>query len=77
MWISGLRVLAVPALSPYQQQLINRIQTLSQDGWTDRQIAKHFNNNGYLTPRGKKWIAQGVFSMRTKWEKRLARISDK
>jgi hypothetical protein len=65
----------VPALSPYQQQLINRIQTLSQDGWTDRQIAQRFNDNGYLTPRGKQWIAQSVFSMRSKYEKRLARVS--
>jgi hypothetical protein len=67
----------VSPLSPYQQQLIDRIQTLSQDGWTDRQIAKYFNEAGYLTPRGKQWIAQSVFSMRTKWEKRLARISGK
>jgi hypothetical protein len=76
-WTSGLLVLAVSPLSPYQQQLIDRIQTLSQDGWTDRQIAKHFNDRSMLTPRGHRWIAQSVFSMRTKWEKRLARISGK
>jgi hypothetical protein len=70
-----LLTLAIPPLSAYQQQLIDAIERLRNSGWTDRQIAKYFNDTGYLTPRGKQWIAQSVFSMRKKWEKRLARVS--
>ena len=69
--------LSVRPLSSYQQQLLHSIQSLEGLGWTDQQIANHFNELGWLTPRGYRWIAQSVFSMRTKHEKRLARISNK
>jgi hypothetical protein len=73
--MSRLLTLAIPPVSAYQQQLIDTIERLRSSSWNDRQIAKHFHDSAYLKPRGKQWIAQGVFSMRMKYERRLARIS--
>jgi hypothetical protein len=70
-----LLTLAIPPLSAYQQQLIDAIDRLRNSGWTDKQIAKFFNDRSMMTPRGKHWIAQSVFSMRSKYEKGLARVS--
>ena len=75
VWTSRLLTLAIPRLSAYQQQQIDAIERLRNSGWTDRQIAKYFNDRSMMTPKGKQWIAQSVFSMRTKYEKRLARVS--
>jgi len=58
-------------VSPYQQQLIETILPLRSIGWSDRQIANHFNEKGYLTPRGSRWLPQIVFSIRKKYKKRL------
>jgi len=74
VWTSRLLTLAIPPLSAYQQQLIDAIERLRNSGWTDRQIAKYFNDRSMMTPRGKQWIAQSVFSMRMKYERRLARV---
>lgn len=71
---SGPVVLSVRPLSPYQQQMIDAILALRVGGWTDRQIANHFNEIGYLAPRGGRWIPQSVFSMRRKYEKQLERL---
>lgn len=71
---SGPLVLDVRPLSAYQQDLIDTILRLRADGWTDRQIADHFNLSGMLTPRGRRWIPQSVFSVRSKWQRRLERL---
>ncbi len=48
----GPLTLSVRPLSPYQQTLIDTIFHLRFTGWNDSQIANHFNDAGYLTPRG-------------------------
>jgi len=48
--------------------------TLRPRGWSDKQIANHFNATGYLTPRGCKWLPQIVFSIRKKCRIRLERL---
>ena len=73
----GPLTLFIRPLSAYQQQLIDRILSLRSRGWTDRQIANHLNETGYLTPRGHRWVPQSVFSVRKKWEKRLERLGGK
>ena len=65
---------ATPYIRPlrnYQLDLTVVILSLRPRGWTDRQITNHFNETGYLTPRGCRCIPQSVFSMRNKSEKRL------
>ena len=66
--------LSVRPLSEYQQSLITRILSLRSRGWSDHHIAKHFNDSGFLTPRGCSWVPQSVFSIRRKYQRRLARI---
>src|SRR5690606_4978678 len=55
---SGPVVLSVRPLSDYQHTLIGSIVRLRANGWTDRQIANHFNLIGMLTPRGRSWLPQ-------------------
>ncbi len=71
---SGPVTLDIRPLSAYQQALIDSILALRSSGWSDRQIANHFNENGYLTPRACRWLPQSVFSVRKKCERRLVRI---
>jgi hypothetical protein len=71
---SGPVTLDIRPLSDYQRQLIDAILKLRLSGWSDRQIANHFNETGYLTPRGRRWLPQSVFSMRTKLQRRLVRV---
>ena len=66
----------VRPLSQYQESLIATILRLRSEGWLDHHIAKYFNDSGYLTPRGHRWIPQGVFSMRSKYQIRLGRIGE-
>lgn len=49
---SGPVTLDIRPLSAYQQQLISTVLSLKSRGWSDSQIAKHFNETAYLTPRG-------------------------
>ena len=71
---SGPVRLDIRPLSVYQQKLIDMILSLRSQGWSDRQIANHFNETGYLTPRGCRWLPQSVFSVRKKYQKRLERL---
>ena len=74
---SGPVTLDIRPLSDYQQTLIDVILSLESSGWSDRQIANHFNETGYLKPRGCRWLPQSVFSVRKKYEKRLERLGGK
>lgn len=73
---SGPVTLDIRPLSAYQQELISTVLSLRSRGWIDRQIADHFNETGYLTPRGCKWVSQSVFSVRKKFQKRLVRLGE-
>jgi len=50
---SGQLVLDIRPLSAHQETLARTILQLRSDGWIDRQIADHFNDIGYLTPRSR------------------------
>ena len=67
--------LDIRPLSDYQQSLIDTILSLKSNGWTDGQIANHFNLTGLLTPRGHQFIPQSIFSIRKKYAIRLQRLS--
>jgi hypothetical protein len=71
---SGPVTLDIRPLRDYQKLLISSILALRSSGWSDRQIANHFNETGYLTPRGCRWVPQSVFSMRKKYRIRLERL---
>ena len=71
---SGPVTLDIRPVSAYQQQLVDSILSLRSQGWTDRQIANYFNESGYLTPRGKSWISQSVYSIRVKFAARRQRV---
>jgi hypothetical protein len=68
---SGPVALDIRPLSDYQQTLIDTILSLRSRGWSARQTANHFNETGYLTPRGARWLPQSVYSTRVKYEARL------
>ena len=72
----GPVTLDVRPLSRYQESLIATILRLRSEGWLDHHIAKYFNDSGYLTPRGCNWVPQSVFSIRRKYQRRLARLAD-
>ncbi len=46
---SGPVALDIRPLSDYQRELIATVLSLRSRDWTDRQIANHFNETGYLT----------------------------
>ena len=71
---SGPVTLDIRPLSDYQRELIDVILLLRSRGWSDRQIANHFNETGYLSPRGCRWFPQSVFSVRKKYEERTERL---
>ena len=55
--------ISVPPLSPYQESLIEQISELRSNGWNNPQIAKLFNEKGYLTPGGKIFTSTHVWSI--------------
>ena len=57
----GPFTLDIRPLSAYQPSFIVTILRLRSEGWLDHHIAKHFNDSGYLTPRGCSWVPQSVF----------------
>jgi hypothetical protein len=71
---SGPVILDIRPLSDYQRTLIDAVLSLRSRGWSDRHIAKHFNDAGYLTPGGHRWFHQSVYSLRKKYEARLVRL---
>ena len=55
--------LNIPPISEYQEFLHDKIVKFREKGWTFKQIAKWFRNNGYETVRGKRFYATHVFSI--------------
>ena len=47
----------------YQRFLLSEIATLTQEGWNHVQIARLFQQRGYLTVRGKPFLAKHIWSM--------------
>ena len=53
--------------SPYQQKIFDSIRKLhEEDGWNFKQISVWLNDNGYLSPRGKVFRENHVWSIYVK-----------
>jgi hypothetical protein len=50
--VSGPLILTAKPLNPHHRQLLTNIEQLKLDQWSDRKIAKCFNERTMLTPRG-------------------------
>ena len=61
--------------SEYQEFLHDKIVGFREKGWTFKQIAKWFRNNGYETVRGKRFYTTHVFSIIKNKRLRDLRIS--
>lgn len=57
------RNLQIAPYSDYQTELHDLIQKLHDEGMGYRKIAQWLNENGYKTPRGKKFFNTHVFSI--------------
>jgi len=62
-------------LSDYQKFLISKIETLRSEGWNDPQVSRYFNENGYMTVRGKTFRPNNVWSVIKKYQNRMERIN--
>ena len=66
--------LNVPPLSDYQEFLYQTISNKRQQGYTFKEIADWFNENGYSTSRGRKFRSAHVHSIMKKRRLREERI---
>ena len=64
----------VSPYSDYQEFLSLTIRRFREDDMTYRQISKWFNDEGYKTPRGKRFSGNHVFSIQKKKRIRDERI---
>ena len=56
--------------------LVKTIDQLYSKGLRDAQIASYLNSKNFLTPRGKIFLPQHVFSIRKKCSKHLNPVSE-
>lgn len=66
MLVSPWLTLTKRPLSQYQLYLRKQVFRLHAAGWNDPQIARHFNEQGIMTVRGKEFKANHVWSIRKK-----------
>ena len=57
-------------------QLVKTIDQLYSKGLRDTQIASYLNSKNFLTPRGKTFLPQHVFSIRKKNVKHLNPVTE-
>ena len=69
------RNLIVAPYSNYQSELHDTIQNLHNEGMGYRKIARWLNERGYLTPRGKRFFNNHVFSILKKKRLRDERLN--
>ena len=69
------RNLIVAPYSDYQTELHDIIQNLQDEGLGYRKIAVWLNENGYKTPRGKKFFHTHVFSILKRKRQRDERLN--
>ena len=68
--------LSLPSVySEYQQFLHDTTVEFREKGWTFKQIAKWFNENGFKTVHGKKFFGTHVFSILKKKRQRDERLN--
>ena len=73
--LTSARLSLPPVYSEYQQFLHVTILEFREKGWTFKQIAKWFNENGYQTATGKRFYATHVFSILKKKRLRDKRLN--
>ena len=68
--------LSVFSLNKDRVDRLEFIKSLSDDGWSNRDICNYFNNNNILTPKGRVYTPQNIWMTLKKYQKRLDRESD-
>ena len=61
--------------SEYQEHLHTKIKELHDGGMGYRKIAKWLNENGYETPRGKRFFSNHVYSILKRHKERQERLA--
>ena len=74
--LSNLTLYEYP-YSDYQKFLISKILDLRSQGWNDPQISKWFNENGYMSVRGKRLKPNHVWGIIDKYRKHQEKVSNK
>ena len=64
------------SLIGYRNEQIQKILKLKKKGFTDKQIADHFNSLNIKTPTGKSYTRQLVLMTRYKYNKRILRSKE-
>ena len=72
-----LRLSALPTVpySEYQERLHSKIKELHDGGLGYRNIAKWLNENGYETPKGKRFFGNHVYSILKRYKERQERLA--
>ena len=73
--LTSTRLSNPPPLSEHQDFLHDKIVECREKGWTFKQITGSFNENGYQTPRGKKFFDKQVLSILKKRRIREERLN--
>ena len=64
------------SLIGYRNEQIQKILKLKKKGFTDKQIADHFNSLNIKTPTGKSYTKQLVLMTRYKYNRRIKRSKE-
>ena len=70
------KALSIPVISSGQQERLELIQQLHEDGFTDADIAEYMNERNIKTPTGKQYYQELVWATRNKFLKRNLRKKD-
>jgi hypothetical protein len=70
------KALSQRCLTSYQFKQIQKIFKLKKKGFTDQQIADHFNSLNVKTPTGKNYTKQLVLMTRYKYGNRIKRSKE-
>jgi hypothetical protein len=60
-------------LNEERDKRLSTIKSLSDNGWSSRDICDYFNNNNILTPKGRPYTMKNVWTTLMKYRKRLER----
>ena len=60
--------------SPEQEEVFQKIKSLHESGLGYRKIAKHLNENGLTTHKGKEWGGNSVYSVLKRHKEREDRL---
>ena len=68
--------LSMFSLNKERSDRLSFIKSLSDSGWSNRDICDYFNHNNILTPKGRVYTPQNIWMTLKKYQKRLDRERD-